>query len=389
MSATGSAPVRGGGLDAAGLNADPVPVRVAVVGMGWATREIWLPLLRGRDAFRLTAVVDPDPSARATKELGTEVAVLADVGELDPATVDLAVVAVPNHLHCEVACRLLVKGIAVFVEKPVCLTSQEAFELARAEQTGGAMLLAGSAALYRADLRALRQVQNSIGRLQHVELAWVRARGVPAAGGWFTQRRYAGGGALVDLGAHLLDVGAELLGTTGIRRAIGTTSSHFINNQSWRAAWRKDKPADLDDVGLDVEDTAHGFLVTDEGVGISLRTSWASHEACDVTRIALEGSAGTAVLRTTFGFSPNRLPRPTLTVTRGGRCAQIPLPEEPVGAEYGRQLDDLSGMLRDPGNTGRAIIRAGWAIDALERIYGRSAPVVAEGSSDARVAHAT
>ncbi|MFD0442279.1 Gfo/Idh/MocA family oxidoreductase [Streptomyces indonesiensis] len=123
------------------------PIRTAVVGLGWAARSIWLPRLLRNPAFTVTAAVDPDERGRAAvaeAEGTSRLPVLAAVHDLDPAEVDLAVVAVPNHLHCAVAGELLAKGIPVFLEKPVCLTSEEAERLAAAERSGGAVLLAAA-----------------------------------------------------------------------------------------------------------------------------------------------------------------------------------------------------------------------------------------------------
>ncbi|MBQ1070413.1 Gfo/Idh/MocA family protein, partial [Micromonospora sp. D75] len=128
------------------------PVRVAVVGLGWAGREIWLPRLAAHPGFEVVAVVDPQPVVRdQARDTHAVASAYADVEDLPAGTVDLAVVAVPNHLHAVVAVRLLRRGVPVFLEKPVCLTSAEAGILADAERDGGAVLLAGSAARYRAD----------------------------------------------------------------------------------------------------------------------------------------------------------------------------------------------------------------------------------------------
>jgi oxidoreductase len=282
--------------------------------------------------------------------------------------VDLAVVAVPNHLHCDVACALLYKGIPVFLEKPVCLTSAEAQRLAIAERAGGAVLLAGSAARYRADVLALHGLVGSLGRIRHVDIAWVRARGIPGAGGWFTDRGRAGGGALVDLGWHLFDVVAPLIGSNDFAQVIGTVSDDFIAAGTWQAGWRDDRTGP-DRASGDVEDTARGFLVNREGVSVSLRVSWGSHEALDGTVIRVEGSAGTATLRCTFGFSPNRAGDSELTCLRAGVAAPVDLAVEPIGTEYDRQLAALPGLLRDPGNRGRAIGDTTRTIGAIERIY--------------------
>ncbi|MEU3466073.1 Gfo/Idh/MocA family oxidoreductase [Streptomyces sp. NPDC006733] len=346
------------------------PVRTAVVGLGWAAKSIWLPRLREHPSFAVTAVVDPSPAARAEVAHGrTGTRLLADVAELDRGMVDLAVVAVPNHLHSAVACRLLHMGIPVFLEKPVCLNSAEAQQLAVAEAAADGVLLAGSAARYRADIQVLREViAKDLGRIRHVELSWVRARGVPNAGGWFTQRQFAGGGALLDLGWHLLDTIGPILGPVGFDQAVGTVSDDFVNNDSSRAAWRRDQPAGRQEDG-DVEDTARGFLVTEDGVSVAIRASWASHEAHDVTLLRVDGSDGTATLRCTFGFSPNRRHGSTLTRVQDGITTEVALPDEEIGTEYLRQLDDLPALLADPASKGRTVEEVRRTISVIERIY--------------------
>ncbi|MEU8975586.1 Gfo/Idh/MocA family oxidoreductase [Streptomyces monashensis] len=358
------------------------PIRTAVVGLGWAARSIWLPRLRLHPAFTVNAAVDPDPASRATVAAdlaGTPV--LAAVHDVDPAQVDLAIVAVPNHLHCEIASGLLLKGIPVFLEKPVCLTSAQAEQLAEAERIGGARLLAGSAARHRADIGMLLATVGELGHVRHIELSWVRARGVPDAGGWFTQRRLSGGGALVDLGWHLFDIAAPLLGDADFTQVTGMVSGDFIAQDTARVSWRANEAGQNDGtvVGpIDVEDTARAFLISEDGISLSLQASWASHEELDVTRARIEGSAGSATLRCTFGFSPNRLARPELTLTRDGRTRPVPVPEEPIGAEYDRQLDELPARLHAPTGPGRAIAEVRRTIGAIERVYSSARAAQAE-----------
>ncbi|OHV41157.1 oxidoreductase [Parafrankia colletiae] len=352
-------------------------VRVAVVGLGWAGRSIWLPRLRDHPAFEVVALVDPDPGTRAevAAELaagvgaGVGVDVLAHPAELTRSAVDLAVVAVPNHLHSPVAVGLLAAGVPVFVEKPVCLRTAEAETLAAAELAGGAVLLAGSAARFRADVRALYGIAEQLGTIRHVDVSWVRARGVPDAGGWFTRRDLAGGGALLDLGWHLLDAAAPLVGTDGFVHAVGTVSGDFVADAAWSASWRHPDDAAGSRPGGNVEDTVRAFLVSGTGVSVALRASWASHEPLDGTVVRVEGSAGSAELRCTFGFSPNRHPRSTLTWTKNGTTTSVDVPTEPIGAEYRRQLDELPAQLADPTRRGAAVAQARSTIAAIEKIY--------------------
>src|ERR1700722_5235041 len=237
-------------------------LRVAVIGLGWAAQNIWLPRLASHPAFRLTAVVDPDPAARGLAAARAGVPALADAAQLRPPETDLAVVAVPNHLHTAVARPLLARGVPVFVEKPVCLTAAEVATLGSAERRGGSVLLAGSAARYRADIGALRDVAGSLGPIRHVELTWVRARGIPRPDGWFTDRSRSGGGAFVDLGWHLLDVAFALVGSAAVSDVLGTMSADFLRDANWQASWRGDRPGRSGEQAAgDVEDTARAFLV--------------------------------------------------------------------------------------------------------------------------------
>ncbi|MFB4194589.1 HAD-IA family hydrolase [Streptomyces carpaticus] len=357
------------------------PLRVAVAGLGWAATSIWLPRLAAHPAFTVTALADPDPD-RVTDALPLAPAArpLGDAGDIRRDDTDLTVVAVPNHLHAPVAGALLARGISVFVEKPVCRDQREAAALADAEAAGGSVLLAGSAARQRADIGALAALLPKLGRIRHIDLSWVRAAGVPDAGGWFTQRAHSGGGSLVDLGWHLLDILPVLLGPTEITQVSGAVSGDFLTSGAGNAAWRGTGP-DQEPPGAagDVEDTARGFLVTTEGVSVSLRTSWASHEERDVTLVRVDGSEGSATLRCTFGFSPNRVRRPTLTLAQGGLLTPLPLDREPVGAEYDRQLDDIARQLAEPDRArGRAIEETRRNVSVIERFYASALPTRAD-----------
>lgn len=331
-------------------------IRVALVGFGWAGRSIWLPRLQASDAYDVVAVVDPQaPEATHAEHV-----------DLDPKAVDLAIVAVPNHLHAPVAAALLRGGIPVFVEKPVCLTSAEAATLAQAERDGGVSLLAGSASRFRSDVRALYQLADTLGPIRHVEATWVRARGVPGRDGWFTHRDLAGGGALIDLGWHLLDAAGPLLGGRPVTQVVGTVSGDFVNQAASRAAWRLERHAPAN--SGDVEDTARGFLVTDTGASLAVRASWASHQRLDVTELRVEGPRGVASLRCTFGFSPNRVEESVLAHTVDG-VTMLRSVGEPVGAEYDRQLSELPAQLADPATRGLAIAETRRTIDVIERLY--------------------
>ncbi|MER7487006.1 Gfo/Idh/MocA family oxidoreductase [Streptomyces sp. NPDC126497] len=365
--------------------ADAPRLRTAVLGAGWVSRTVWVPLLEAHPAFEVTALVDADPAAaRALVPPGRDVVVGTGPDDLLGLPLDLAVVALPNHLHVPVARTLLGRGVPVFVEKPVCRTAAEARSLAEAARSG-AGVYAGSAARHRADVQALAALLPSLGDLRALGLDWTRASGIPQRDGWFTDRRLAGGGALLDLGWHLLDVGLDLLGRPGVTAALGAVSGDWLGDTDATADWSprgRDRDTPARTAGDPVEDTARGFLLTDTGVAVSVLARWASHQAVDSTTLSVEGTKGVAVLRGTFGFSPHRVPRSSLTVLRRGERTEVPLPEEPVGIEYERLVDDLARRLTDParsttGADGGSLAEIGVLAHCVDRLYaaaGRTGP---------------
>ncbi|MFX0579447.1 Gfo/Idh/MocA family protein [Nocardia nepalensis] len=343
-------------------------IRTALIGFGWSSQHIWLPRLQAASDYEVVAAVDPDPDRRARFTVATGRPATLSLEEFDPDLADLAIVALPNYLHAPVGRTLLERGIATFIEKPVCVSTAEADALAAAERCGGAPLLAGSAARHRADIAELRALLPQLGELRTVDLSWMRANGIPGAGGWFTNRELSGGGVLVDLGWHLLDVLEDITGPATFRQVTAMTSYDHVNTPSKSTTWR----ADPESIGMvaDVEDTVRAFMVTDSGIGVGLAASWASAAVThDSTSIRVTGSAGTATLRCTFGFSPNREQRPGITLVSDRRIREIAVPRELPGTEYDRLLDEIRDRLTDPLALGTAIRGARRIVGTIEAIY--------------------
>ncbi|MDJ0462517.1 Gfo/Idh/MocA family oxidoreductase [Streptomyces sp. H27-C3] len=324
------------------------PLRIAILGAGWVSRTVWRPLLDAHPGFEVAAVVDTDPvAAQRMASNGREVLAVSRVADLADLELDAAVVALPNHLHVPVACELLSRNVPVFIEKPVCRTLVEARTLA-SSALDGPTVHAWSAARHRGDVRALARLLPQLGEVRALGLNWTRASGVPQRDGWFVDRGLAGGGSLLDLGWHLLDVGLDLLGWPHVTRALGNLSLDWMGRGDATADWSaraSDHGGPAGERPELVEDTARGFLLTETGVAVSLESRWASHHALDSTTLTIEGTEGVAVLRCTFGFSPHRADRSSLTLLRHGEETAVPLPEEPVGVEYERQVAELARRL--------------------------------------------
>lgn len=361
-------------------------LRVACFGLGWVARNGWIPSIRANAELELTLGVDPSEQVR--REVNAWMPDVELVGQIAPELVpaDLAVIAVPNHLHVSVAAGLLARGIDCLIEKPVCLRSSEVAELASAARSGGAAAFSSAVARYRGDVRILRELveKGEIGALRHVEVSWVRSRGVPGSGGWLTHREHAGGGVLADLGWHVIDVALDLLGYPAVQAALSIGSSDHLHDAEFSNGWREDRCKS--ELSRDVEDTATGFCVLEGGLGLSLRLGWASHEPRDETTLTVHGSEGRARLRTTFGFSPNRVRQPRLMLMRRGIASWVPLPSEPIGREFCAQLRELVHERSREGFRSRGLQEISRTAGAIEALYASMRSVGSElpGPAQAR-----
>ncbi|MFG3516966.1 Gfo/Idh/MocA family protein [Streptomyces bobili] len=342
-------------------------MRVAVVGLGWVAREVWLPRLVKHPDFEVVAVVDPRPEA--VERVGALVAGARVYGgheELGRGEADLVFVLTPNHTHGALAGHFLRQGLAVFLEKPTGTDFAHLRHLEEAARDGGGRLLLSTAARHRADVGELARLvaDGALGTPRLAELSWVRSRGIPGSD-WFARRETAGGGVLVDLGWHVIDALHHLWGASGVRHATALPGSDFLTRDGWGADWHPGAAA----LGTaDVEDQLTALVAT-ERYGMYLRFAWASHETVDRTRLVLHGTTGTAELTTTFGFSPRRVPEATLTLRQEGTERRVPLPPAGVGDEYDLQLDALPAELARTDATGRALREAREALAVVGACY--------------------
>ena len=185
-------------------------------------------------------------------------------------------VTLPNHLHAPISIQALQAGKHVLCEKPLARTAAEAQSIVDAAAAANKMLMVCFNYRYRADARWLKALSRdgSMGEIYFAKAAWQRNVGIPGAGGWFTQKALSGGGPLIDLGVHVLDLTLWLMGHPTPVSVSGQTFSKFgaRGRKSWGTAARPGGPG-----VFDVEDLAAGFVRFADGRALSIETSWASH----------------------------------------------------------------------------------------------------------------
>jgi len=192
------------------------PLRVGIIGAGWPGERHAEGFLASGSA-EVLAVSDLDPARRSTLASHYGVArTYADYHELlADLEIDAVSVALPNFLHRPVALAALAAGKHVLCEKPPAVTLAEAQEMSAAAERAGLVL---AYALQRrfnpaTDALRVRLAAGTLGEIYHARAVWTRTWGVPQGmGSWFTDPARAGGGALIDIGVHVLDLAWFLMG---------------------------------------------------------------------------------------------------------------------------------------------------------------------------------
>jgi predicted dehydrogenase len=259
--------------------------RVGFLGLGWIGRSR-MRALRDSGAAEIVALADPDEQARGAAALeAPEAVVIADPEELP--TLDGLVIATPSALHARQARDALQAGCAVFCEKPLGRDPEEVRQVIATARARDRLLAVDLSYRHTRAARALREVVRAgdIGEVQFAELTFHNAYGPDKP--WFTRRSLAGGGCLIDLGTHLIDL---LLWVTGERELR-------VEAAALRRHGRPPDPA-----RDEVEDLALAQLSGAAGMIVRLACSWFLPAGRDcVLECSLYGSAGAVSMRNVEG----------------------------------------------------------------------------------------
>lgn len=327
----------------------PPRPRLGFLGLGWIGR-MRLAALAETGAAEIHALADPDPDALAQAAACTPGAMVTDsLDGLLEMDLDGLVIATPSAQHAGQAGRALGRGMAVFCQKPLAPTGADARALADIARHVDRPLGVDYCYRHLAGMSRLRETiqGGGIGRPYAADLVFHNAYGPDKP--WFRDFSQAGGGCLMDLGTHLLDLLLWCLDRPRVER---------IEGRLFAAGRPLPRPADR------VEDYAALDLDLADGVHARLACSWNLSAGCDaVIRAAFYGTQGALVMRNVGGsfydFTVQRL--------RGTASEVLAAPPDPWG---GRALADWTARLArgegfDPAEDPAAVPLL------LDQVYGR------------------
>lgn len=252
-------------------------VRIGVIGAGMIGNE-HLKVFGQLEDVEIAGVADA--SLQAAESRAREHGVKAyETPEalLDDASIDAVVIGVPNRYHAPLAIAAMERGKHVLLEKPMAINEQAAREILETQRRTGRVLMMAHQMRWSGIARAAKAKIDAgeLGRIYNAKAGWLRRKGIPGWGSWFTRMDEAGGGPLIDIGVHMLDLTLYLMGNPKPVSVFGTTYAEFGPRREGIGNW-----GTPDWNGYyDVEDLATALIKLDNGATLSLEVSWAAHSA--------------------------------------------------------------------------------------------------------------
>jgi predicted dehydrogenase len=268
-------------------------LRVGVIGAGMGAHHLKIYSQLPDVDVRALAGLDDDRVRRVAAEYHVP-QTYREYGELlaDP-TIDAVSVCLPNVLHAPVAIAALQAGKHVLVEKPLARSTAEGEAMIAAAEAANRVLMIAFNRRYRGDVQWVKSYIDSgaLGKIYYAKAFWMRRSGIPRLGSWFVSKEQSGGGPLVDLGVHVLDIALYLMGEPQVQTVSASTFAAFGPRglKGWEGR------VQTSDAGLpyDVEDLATAFIRLEGGATLQLEASWGTHSSAeDDFGVTLYGTEG-------------------------------------------------------------------------------------------------
>jgi predicted dehydrogenase len=341
-------------------------LRAGVVGLGWAGQQHMAAYADLPDVD-LVALAGREPVP--LRELGEQFGVAPErrfddwPDLLTQSDLDVLSIAAPTTLHAPIAIAALDAGIHVLSEKPLAESAEVGERMVQAAERNQRVLDVSFNHRRRGVVKALKDLIDggSLGAIYYAKAGWVRRQGIPTLGSWFTRRVTAGGGPLMDLGVHMIDIVLHLLGEPSVRTVTAATYAEFGPRGLGSApAATMSKTGDFG-TDFDVEDLSTAFLRLSGGATLLLESSWAQwvpEDQCYVTVYGADGGAG-------ITWVPATTHRSMQVWTENGGDPRTRQPELPPDGEHRETVVDFLDLVRSGQPVhGRHVLTRSAVIDA-------------------------
>lgn len=256
-------------------NKKSAKLKVGIIGCGGIANGKHMPSLAKVKEAEMVAFCDiiVEKAEKAAKEFGTSDAkVYSDYRQLlKDKSIDVIHVCTPNKSHADITVDSLEAGKHVMCEKPMAKTAADAKRMVEAAKKTGKKLTIGYQNRYSAESLYLKKLcqENELGEIYMAKAHAIRRRAVPTWG-VFLNEEEQGGGPLIDIGTHALDMTLWMMNNYKVKSVMGNVYYKLGKKKDAANAW-----GPWDPEKYTVEDSAFGFITMENGATIILESSWA------------------------------------------------------------------------------------------------------------------
>lgn len=250
-------------------------VRIGIIGCGGIANGKHMPSLKKIEHAEMVAFCDivKERAEKAAKEYGTpDAKVYTDYRELlADKSIRVVNVLTPNKDHAGISIDAMKAGKDVMCEKPMAKTAADARAMVAAAKETGRKLTIGYQNRFRKDSMFMKSAceRGDLGEVYFAKAHAVRRRGVPTWGVFLDEEKQ-GGGPLIDIGTHSLDLTLWMMDNYKVKSVKGSTFKKLSDQKETGNPWGDWKPEEFT-----VEDSAFGFIQMENGATIILESSWA------------------------------------------------------------------------------------------------------------------
>ena len=321
-------------------------LKLGIIGCGGIANAKHLPSLKAINRADIVAFCDliPERAEKAAKEYGVpDAKTYTDYHELlKDKSIDVCYVLTPNRMHAQITIDALHAGKHVMCEKPMAKCAEDARRMVEAAKETGKKLTIGYQHRHKASAQYVKSCigRGDLGEIYYAKAFSIRRRGTPNWG-VFLNEFEQGGGPLIDIGTHSLDLTLYLMNNYEPRMVVGTKYKK-VENPECGNPWGGWKPGENT-----MEDSAFGFIIMKNGATITLEASWAlnTDEPIPEGSCRLCGTAGGAsIIRDQVTVNKGEFGRLVLTkpdLSSGGVAFYEGVQNTPPIAEQMSWLDAI------------------------------------------------
>lgn len=273
-------------------------LKLGIIGCGGIANGKHLPSLSKLEQVEMVAFCDIDleRAERAASQYGIEDAQVYENYKtlLEDRSIDVVHVCTPNSTHADISVAALEADKHVMCEKPMAKTTEEAKRMVEAAERSGKKLTIGYNNRFRKDSQYLHNIcaRGDLGDIYYGKAHAIRRRAVPTWGVFLDEEKQ-GGGPLIDIGTHALDLTLWMMDNYQPKSVMGNVYHKLGKRKNAANAW-----GSWDPEAFNVEDSAFGFITMENGATIILESSWALNSLeIDEAKCSLSGTEGGADMK--------------------------------------------------------------------------------------------